>query len=309
MFPASRLSLQDFYALYMKKAARTKPPLRTPRAMDAVFEHQTTDREREIHALIAQFVADELAATERLIFEQRTRLADAQRKLGVKATKSALEDQRIATDKISDGLVKLKGLQRTEMYEIDTRIFPQWFAPVLMFEDGQPVIRPMRYQCRPAGMPSKIDRELPGLYNARRDNLRKFWRGLYGKTHGVILANTFFENVKRHDMEHRALGADEKPENVVLRFEPSNPHPMWVACLVSHWTPLPGTNEDPLWSFAAITDEPPPEVSNAGHDRCIVELRPRNVLSWLTPEGRTLDELDHLLQDKEPAYYEHRLAA
>jgi hypothetical protein len=29
----------------------------------------------------------------------------------------------------------------------------------------------------------------------------------------------------------------------------------------------------------------------------------------LTPAGRSLDELDALLDDKEPAFYEHRLAA
>jgi putative SOS response-associated peptidase YedK len=309
MFPTSRLSLQDFYDLYWKKRERTKPLLRTPRAMDALFSNPQTEKEREIQELIMAFNANEVASTEKLVFEQRARLADAERKLAVKATKSAQEDQRIATDKIADGLAKLKGLQRTELRESDTRIFPQWYAPVLMFEDGQPVIRPMRYQCRPAGMPAYIDREYPGVYNARFDSLRKFWRGLYGHTHGVILANTFFENVKRHDMEHRELGPDEKPENVVLRFEPRNPHPMWVACLVSHWTPLPGSTEEPLWSFSAITNEPPPEVADAGHDRCIVELRPHNVQAWLTPAGRSLDELDHLLLDKEPAYYEHRLAA
>ncbi|MFC7462304.1 SOS response-associated peptidase family protein [Hydrogenophaga defluvii] len=309
MFPTSRLSLQDFHELYGKRKERTKPLLRTPRVMDALFSNPQSDKEREIQELIKAFSEDETAATQKLVFEQRVRLAAAQRKLAEKQTKGALEDERIATDKIADGLAKLKALQRTDLSEGDGRIFPQWFAPILMFEDGQPVIRPMRYQCRPAGMPAKIDRELPGVYNARFDSLRKFWRGLYGRTHGVMLATTFFENVKRHDMEHRELLPGEKPENVVLRFEPRQPHPMWVACLVSHWTPLPGSSEAPLWSFSAITNEPPPEVASAGHDRCIVELRPQNVQAWLTPAGRSLDELDQLLLDKEPAYYEHRLAA
>ena len=58
-----------------------------------------------------------------------------------------------------------------------------------------------------------------------------------------------------------------------------------------------------------MTDDPPPEVAAAGHDRCIVQLRPAHVTAWLTPQGRTLEELDGLLDDKERPYYEHRKAA
>ena len=101
----------------------------------------------------------------------------------------------------------------------------------------------------------------------------------------------------------------EAPENIVLRFEPSPPQEMYIACLFSHWTPPAGSDEPDLWSFAAVTDDPPPEVAAAGHDRCIVQLRPENVEAWLTPQGRTLDALDALLDDKARPYYEHRLAA
>ena len=95
----------------------------------------------------------------------------------------------------------------------------------------------------------------------------------------------------------------------MLRFEPSPPQEMYIACLFSHWTPPAGSDEPDLWSFAAVTDDPPPEVAAAGHDRCIVQLRPENVEAWLTPQGRTLDALDALLDDKARPYYEHRLAA
>lgn len=309
MFPKSRMSLEEFHRLYWRKTERVKPLFRTPRVMDAMFSNPATEQERQIRNLIAQFNEDEVTATEKVLFEQKARLADAERKLARRTTKGALEDQRIAGNKINEALAKLKALRRTELRESDSRIFPGWYAPVLIIENGEPVIRPMRYQLRPAGMPAKIDRDLPGLYNSRMDSLKKFWRGQYGRTHAVMLANTFFENVQRHVMEHRELGPDEKPENVVLRFEPQKAHPMWVACLYSHWLPPAGSSEEPLWSFSAITNDPPPEVLDAGHDRCIVELRPHNVESWLTPKGRSLDEMDQLLLDKEPAYYEHRLAA
>ena len=72
----------------------------------------------------------------------------------------------------------------------------------------------------------------------------------------------------------------------------------------ARWS-APGQPE--LLSFAAITDEPPPEVLAAGHDRCIVPVRPENLQAWLNPAGSTLDELDAILEDR--PFYEHRMAA
>ena len=122
-----------------------------------------------------------------------------------------------------------------------------------------------------------------------------------------MLVDAFFENVKRHVSEHRELQPGEEEENMVLRFEPRPPRTMWIACLYSHLPASAGSDDEDLWSFAAITDEPPPEVAAAGHDRCIISLRPENVAAWLAPQGRSLDELDQLLQDKQPAYYEHEV--
>lgn len=82
---------------------------------------------------------------------------------------------------------------------------------------------------------------------------------------------------------------------------------MVVACLWSHWTgpEIP----DGLLSFAAITDEPPAEVSAAGHDRCIVPIRLENLEAWLQPDAAALDASYAILDDRERPYYEHRLAA
>lgn len=62
-------------------------------------------------------------------------------------------------------------------------------------------------------------------------------------------------------------------------------------------------------SFAAITDEPPTEIAAAGHDRCIVPIRPENVDAWLNPDHRNLKALYDILDDRERPYYEHLLAA
>jgi putative SOS response-associated peptidase YedK len=81
---------------------------------------------------------------------------------------------------------------------------------------------------------------------------------------------------------------------------------MLVACLWSRWT---AQGEPDLLSFAAITDEPPPEVAAAGHDRCIIPIKPQNVDAWLAPQAGKLAAQYAILDDRERPYYEHRLAA
>ena len=55
---------------------------------------------------------------------------------------------------------------------------------------------------------------------------------------------------------------------------------MFVACLWDHWQKAGASD---LYSFAAITDDPPPEVAATGHNRCIIPLKPQNLSAWLTP--------------------------
>ena len=99
----------------------------------------------------------------------------------------------------------------------------------------------------------------------------------------------------------------EEEESVVLEFDPKPPQEMLVACL---WNMSPGADHGTdLFSFAAITDEPPPEVAAAGHDRCIVPIKPEHVDAWLSPDPKKLKALYVTLDDRARPYYEHRLAA
>lgn len=303
MFGA-QLSIKDFVKVFY---GRQDAKLKIPKAMEAAFERDTVmPEELEIKRLIETFKADRAMTLEQELFAQRKRLADAERTLQTKQTKAALESQRIATSKISKARLDLDDLRRTELLDRDSRIFPGVYAPVMVVRDGQRVVLPMRYQCRPAGKPADYDIKFPGTYNARRENLEGFWRGQFGYTHGILLVDTFYENVKRHDMEHRQLAPDEKPENVVLQFTPNPPELMYIACLWSHWT---RNGEPDLLSFAAITDEPPQEVADAGHDRMIIRIKPEHVDAWLNPDPNNLKALYDIFDDRTPAFYEHRQAA
>ena len=81
---------------------------------------------------------------------------------------------------------------------------------------------------------------------------------------------------------------------------------MFIACLWSHWT---DPSEPDLRGFAAITDEPPADVAAAGHDRCIINLRPEHVDAWLTPESRSRREIQNILSDRAVSTYLHAAIA
>jgi len=173
-------------------------------------------------------------------------------------------------------------------------------------EDGERVVKPMRYQCRVAGKPAFYDTKFPGTYNARRDSLEGFWRTLFGYSHGLMIATAFYENVSRARLEKRELGPGERDENVVLEFRPRAVEDMFVACLWSRWQE---EGEPDVLSFAAITDEPPPEIAAVGHDRCIIPIKPGNVERWLCPDASNLVQQYAVLDDRERPYFEHLMAA
>ncbi|MGE5451411.1 MAG: SOS response-associated peptidase family protein [Acidobacteriota bacterium] len=298
------MPLKEFYELFYRRHKGAK--IKVPKAMEAAFANPQTDEERRIKELIDGFNSAESTRLEQELFKQKKRLADAERTLATKTTKAATESQRIATDKIRWAMTKLDDIRRTDLKPRDARVFPGHYVPVLISEGGQLVVKPMRYQCRPAGKQANYDIKYPGTYNARRDNLEGFWKGQFGHHHGIMIVNAFFENVARHKAEHRELAPGEQEENVVLEFRPQPPQDMLIACLWSHWS---GPGDDDLLSFAAITDEPPPEVAAAGHDRCIIQIKPENVQAWLNPDPKNLAALYRILDDRPTAIYEHRMAA
>lgn len=285
------IDITTFHELYVAKRDGAK--IKTPKAMDVSFRSDEGERRRQIHDLVEGIHAAVIQDLEQELFKQVKRLADAKRTLACKTTKKALDDQRISTTKIEQLKGRLAKLKSSEARPSDSRIFPGMYAPVMVWEDGKRVIKPMRYQCRPAGKPAFYDRKYPGTYNARRDSLEGFWKGQFGHTHALMIADRFYENVQTSD------------GNAVLEFVPRTNEPMFIACLWSHWK---GEGED-LLSYAAITDDPEPEVAAAGHDRTIINIEPEHIDAWLNPHAGSLEAMHAILDDKQHPYYEHRKAA
>lgn len=84
--------------------------------------------------------------------------------------------------------------------------------------------------------------------------------------------------------------------------------PVYVPYLFSHWADPKGV-EPELLSFAAITDDPEPEVAAAGHDRTIISIKPEHLDAWLNPDPANLQGLYAIFDDRQHPYYEHREAA
>jgi hypothetical protein len=160
MFGAT-MDIHEFARLFFERAEGVSKA-KIPKAMEDAFAEPRTDAEREIKTSINRFNAGQVPKLEQDLFKQRKRLADAERTLQTKVTKAATESQRIATDKIAWTRGKLDDIHRTEPKPRDSRNSPGHYAPVLVIEDGQRVVKPMRYQCRIAGKPASYDIKYPG---------------------------------------------------------------------------------------------------------------------------------------------------
>lgn len=293
----AEISIRDFVRIYMQRDAGK--PVAIPRAMDEPFGRPRSAGEFEILSCINRYRsrrADELQAE---IAVQQARLDQAQASMAIKPTKKAQESLRIAPNKISKAEFDLAELNRKDAKPRDNRIFPKSYAPVMVSVEGRRTIVPMRYLLRPQGFPESFDKTNDGAYNARRNNLQHFWRNQFTHTHGVVLTQHFYEWVER-------TGDDGRIVKQELEFDAQGMDDMLAACIWSRWT---GPDGEVLDSFALITDEPPPEVAAAGHDRCIVPIRSANLDAWLNPRPGDYAAMQAILEDREKPFYEHRRAA
>jgi len=140
----AQLGIKEFVDLFWRR--RSDPKIKIPKAMEGAFAELQGDEGNQIRAMIEEFKARSATELEQRLFAQRTRLVDAERALLTKTTKALTESQRIASDKIDDARAKLADLQRTELRDDDSRIFPGHYAPVMVMEGGKRVVKPMRYQ-------------------------------------------------------------------------------------------------------------------------------------------------------------------
>lgn len=272
-------------------------------AASGVLDVGTVDAARAADAEAIALIASEIGVQEARLVEANAKLASP------KPTKKAENDRRVATNKIDAGKKKLEDMASPPPVDGVDRIWPGHFAPVLIRdpETGERMVIPMRYRCRLPGWTEEDEIEKPGTYNARRDKLSTVWRKVFGYNHGIMVMNRFYESVHLHNLQQRPLVPGEREQNIEVMFTPSTGQELFVACL---WTYVEPAGDAPgFYTFAAITDEPPPEVAAVGHDRCIIPIREENIDAWLNPDPMNLSAQIAILDDRERPYYEHQVAA
>jgi len=271
-------------------------------ATSGVLDIGTVEMARAAEAEAVALIASEIGVQEARLVEANAKLASP------KPTKKAENDRRVATNKIGAGKKKLEDMASPASADGIDRIWPGYFAPVMISDPstGARIVAPMRYRCRLPGWTEADEIEKPGTYNARRDKLATVWRKVFTHNHGVMVVDRFYESVYLHDLQQRPLVPGEREQSVEIMFTPQTGQDLCVACL---WTYVEAAGEDPgFYTFAIVTDDPPPEIAIAGHDRCIIPIKPENIDAWLNPEPGNLAAAFDILDDRERPFYEHQLA-
>ena len=289
----AHIDIHEYVRIANRDLKKAREWSKLPIGVIRSFDHAESAEERDIAASFQRGLAARIRDEQAEIAALTDRLAKAEATLAsAKPTKKAADDKRIAANKIKQAERRIADLQRLDLVPSDSRMWPGSIVPVMIVQDGKRVVTPMRYRCRPWFVDESFEKERPGTYNARMDSLETFWSPLFGHNHAVILVNSFYENVDRNG------------KATEIRFTPQDQEPMIVACLWSEW----GEGDERLLSFAIITDNPPPEVAAAGHDRMIVRIRPVDLDAWLNPDPGNLQALYDMFDRRPRPYYEHELS-
>lgn len=217
----------------------------------------------------------------------------------------------------------------------DHRIFPGYYAPVIILHHLCKSIVPMRYSAYHPSYLSPAAAKGLSTFNARKDSLdKRFWSEAFGVGHGFVVTYAFYEWVpvrqllkagkvtmeqvvnefNRQAEERRqnwlAKGKDLakiKPtkterknpleRDIMVMFKPVSGHAMLLPVIYS----CHKTHDDR--GFAIITDEPNPEIRLAGHDRMPISLSHDSIEAWLNPADLALAR--RVLDDKRDATYQH----
>lgn len=302
-----QLDIHAFVAMFVDRGKSGDLLSAVAKPLRNAFMAPRTEEEAQVREAAIEAYQQAAMQQEAIIAEQAERLLTAQAKLATKPTKTAANDARIAQNKIDVARAKLGLTEDREEVTGWWRFYPGGYAPILLRDPatGERIVVPARFRCRIPGWTVQDERAKPGSYCARKDTLRTVWRNLFGRNHALIVASRFYEAVDLHQLQRRELAPGERALSQEISFTPEPEQEMLLACL---WRYVEETPEEPgFYSFALITRDPPPEVAAAGHDRCVIAIRPENVDAWLHPDPNHLGDQLAILENPIDAYYQHEL--
>lgn len=239
----------------------------------------------------------------------KKRLDEAERKLIEKHTKTAEKEKGVCERQIERIKDRIERIQSKTLTESDSRFYSKNFAPIIIGDkDGERVIQLHRYLMRPDGQPESFDTKYPVATMpeliSRRLSVEVHVRKAAWSSHRSEVLRERVETRLREEEAQEGRGARKHDPC----FEPRGIEYIIIPCLYDIWHDEEGN--EVLHSFALITDDPNPEVAEAGHNRTPIFLKESAIDSWLFPEGKSKEELYSILREqREQPYYEHRIAA
>ena len=160
-------------------------------------------------------------------------------------------------------------------------IAPTQDAPVIVVQDGEVLLKPMRWGLIPfwAKDPSIADR----MINARAETVKEkpAFRTPFKRRRCLVIADSFYEWQKIPDARLK------RPMRILLQDE----GPFAFAGLWDSWS---GADGSPVESFTIITGLPNDVVAPI-HNRMAVILPTAHHSQWLDPEFQDADRLQTLL--------------
>lgn len=230
--------------------------LKIPMAVEHLMADSPTCAE-----LIAQYHTEQKAAEMIELEKNKKRLDELLEKITYKSNKTNLLAKERTERKIYKLELKIKKHDRQNLQDYDYRIYPLFYAPLVVCENDQAVLKPMRFQCLPQSKSQEYDKK-SGLYKAKKESLTQqyfervrkksgnasVWEPLFGYRHGILILNGFYEFAK----SGQSVG-----------FGPKESDSMLVPCLYDSWTSADGQKQ--LDSFAVITKESADLIQEYGY--------------------------------------------
>lgn len=282
-----------FLKLYEKRAEGEKN-LNIPRGIDLHFLNHQGDDEKKCAHYIKEFDQALIKETETKITEKTAVIEDLRSQLEAKwyKTKQKKLDSSLRVKVRLEA--KLNSLKQPIEHQNPEfcRIMQYYYAPLVLRENHQYIIRPHRYQVRSRYAVSEPERKL-NLFNARVETLteRKTWKPLYLHNHAALVYYGFYEWV-------------EDPNTGLAReiyFRQKGGRSLWTPALYEIYQ----SSREEISSFAVITQPPRAQVAAAGHDRSPILPEVKWIKPWLDTKNLNDAQAQNILNNKAEIDFEH----
>lgn len=181
------------------------------------------------------------------------------------------------------------GVETNQDVEIQTRILPYKQAIVIRQQQQKLIFDHMNYSLVPAW--SETPKVKFATHNARIETIleKPTWKKPFLSQRCLVPMSTFIESIY-----------DNSWAGNLVHFYPKDGSLLTAAGVYDTW--LDPETKKTTQSFAILTEQPPPFILEAGHDRCPIFLNDNAFKDWLNPNEKDPAVLLQILKEAKPNY-------